>query len=617
MVKNRFTSDRHGLLTTVLTLIALLASLVAPARAQTVPDVLNLAPDDSAIMVLIPSIGQTSKKISDFVAAMGLKDLAEDMADPLAKIKGELGIQGGIDEKGSVLVVLGNVKKAIQEESEPDLAILLPITDYKAFTANFEAKEDGGVTSLTSKNSNEEVFARNLGKHAVISNVKAVVADFKPGNGAAKLGASAGKLGSRYLGGSDVAIYVDVKALSPVLRPKLKEMYNEARSQIDNFAGGEGPEAQMAALGGGFLRMYFDSIDALMRDTDSAILGLDVDSKGVGMTMTAQFAKGTYVEKMFGSAKGNAAGTLSKLPSEPYLMSFAMDFAGIDIKGLMNEVTSRLPKEGGFLGEAMKQSVTAMSKAEAMASTYYVPQAAAGIFGGMSGVTVFQTADAAGYIKANKEMMIGMGKMKFDLGADPDGKPMSISYTTKYQDKVVEIDGVTVDQYMVKTNFPPAMLQQMGPMGGLFMNFTTTSGYIGTVGKNVIMTTQPDAELMKKAIAATKAGKGMGDEPVLSQVRKQGLPPNPAMEGYLSVGGLVQALGPIIAMVGGPAIEVPNNLPPVAMGTSFDSGGMAARVYAPMPLIQWIKDTAMNLQNQGAEPGQPRPKGNRPPPAPF
>ncbi len=616
MVKNRLTSNRHGLLTTALTLIALLASFVSPARAQTVPDVLNLAPDDSAIMVLIPSIGATSKKISDFVAAMGLKDMAEDMADPLAKIKSELGIKGGIDEKGSVLVVLGNVKKAIAEQSEPDLAILLPITDYKAFTANFDAKEDGGVTSLTSKNSNEEVFARNLGKHAVVSNVKAVVADFKPGNGAAKLGAAAGKLGTRYLAANDVSIYVDVKALSPVLRPKLKEMYNDARSQVENLAGGEGPEAQMAALGGAMLKMYFDSADALMRDTDSAVLGMDIDSKGVGMTMAAQFAPGSFTGNMFAGAKGNAAATLAKLPSDPYLMSMAADFSGIDIKGLMNEITTRMPKEGGFLGEAMKQSITAFSKAEAMATSYYVPQAAAGIFGGMSGVTVFQTADPVGYTKANKEMMVGMGKMKFDLGADPDGKPMSISYTTKYQDKVVEIDGVTVDQYLIKTNFPPAVLQQMGPMGGLFMNFTTTSGYIGTVGKNVIMTTQPDADLMKKAIAATKAGKGMGEDPILSQVRKQGLPPNPAMEGYLSVGGLVQALGPIIAMVGGPAIEVPNNLPPVAMGASFDSGGMATRLYAPMPLIQWIKDTAMNLQNQG-EPGQPRPKGNRPPPAPF
>jgi len=39
-----------------------------------------------------------------------------------------------------------------------------------------------------------------------------------------------------------------------------------------------------------------------------------------------------------------------------------------------------------------------------------------------------------------------------------------------------------------------------------------------------------------------------------------------------------------------------NNLPPAAMGASFDKGGMAGRMYVPLPLIQWIHDTVRSME---------------------
>lgn len=587
------------------------AMQAAPAVAQTpLPDVLNLAPKGAEVVVVVPNIASLRKKFDSFSEALGLKNMP-GYVNPIDEMKRELKIGDGFNENGSALIVLTGLKNSIENGEEPDIVVAVPVTNIDKFLSQYKPTKDGDIYSFDSPNG--KGFARSVGKHCVMSPVKASVVDFKPGNGADTIGKAAGTLGRRYLTSSDVAIYVNVETLAPILRQKLDEAYKDMGDLFDAFGQGDDAQAQVMKSAKAMVAMMFEGLDSMLRDTNAAVIGSDMDSKGIGMTFTAQFRENSQLAKIFPGG-GNAANLLAKLPGDPYMFAGAMDFRGINLAKVADSVAKQMPKDGGWISDMIKQSLPLLSKAKGMAQVYQVPQNPAGILGGFGGLSIIETDNADEYLKVNQKYVQSMNNLKMELGPDPDGKPMVLTFASKYDAGVFQIDGVSVDQYQIKMNMPPELLRQMGPMAGVMMGMgmTNQTGYVAKKGKFVLMTTLADTNLVKSGLKALGEGKGLGTDGPTAMTRKAGLPAKSAGEFYISVGGIIKTIQPFLAMMApnGPQIQVPENLPPIALGMSAEDSGMAVRFYAPMPLIQWVKDFAMQMQAGGGQNGGA-------PPAPF
>ncbi len=600
-----------------------LCSMVTPARAQALPDVLSQAAPNAEIIVVVPNMAATSKKISQFMEAIGFKDVPE-MADPLGSLKQELGLDKGFNEKGAMLISVSGVLKAAQFGEEPELALLIPVTDYKAFIGNFEGAEENGIATLTMPQGMPG-YSRKLGDYCLMGPNKDVIANYKAAGSKDVIGKAVGLVGGRHLATNDLSIIINMKAMGSQLRPLLKEAHDEAKGQMAEFADEDGPMAQAMAMSKGMLATMFDSLDAILRDGDSIVFGSDLSTKGVGFTATAQFREGTALAKMFPGGKGGAADLMAMLPNNPYLMAYAMDMQGIDFQTMVNEFAKRFPKDNWF-ADIVKNSASLMPQTKRVASVYYAPANAASLMTGMSTVTVIDTTNGANFTKATKGYYDQMSKIKMNLG-EIEGMNLNFGFTTTYKENALSPEaaanvGAKVDEYVVKLDLPKDLMAQMGDGAGMIGMMLRTAGYVATVDNTVMMTTTVDTNLLKVGVEAIKKKNGLATTAHVKQVREAGLPANANFEAYVNVGSITQLFNQFSALAQMfqipempeiPQIEVPNNLPPIAMGGQVEAGGMSARFYVPMPVINWVKDTAMKFQGgDGDAPVRPGAQ-----PAPF
>jgi hypothetical protein len=596
-----------------------LSAMTAPARAE-VPDVLDLASAEAEVIIVAPNLASASKKISQFVQALGFKDIPE-MADPLGSLKKQLGVTKGLNESGSLLVAMTGIVAAAHGGGEPDVALLIPVSSYKDFVGNFEGKDEDGVTVLSMPHG-EPGFARSVGNYAVMGPKKETIARFKAGNGKAALSKAAGVIGSKALTSNDLSVYINMNVLGKQLRPLLKQARDEAANEFGAVEAAA--PAGIVDIIKGVMNVSFDSLDAVLRDGDSIIFGADLTTKGVGFTATVQFREGSALAAMFPGGKGNAAGMTAMLPNNPYLMATAMDLKGIDLKSLADEFANRMPKNG-WVADMIKTSTALIPNTKRTAVVYLAPANAASLVTGMSTVTVVDTTDGKAFGKATKSYFDSLSKIRVDLG-EVEGLKMNFGFQTTFKENALSPEasanvGAKVDEYSLKLDIPKELTDQVGDAGNMVGLLTKTAGYVATVDKTVLTTTTIDVNLLKVGVEAVKKGNGIGSTALVKQVRESGLPADANFEAFVSVGSIVGVFNQFSALAQMfdvpnlpeiPQLEVPNNLPPLAMGGQVDSGGISARFYIPMPVINWVKDTAMKMQGGEAAPRDPNAK-----PAPF
>jgi len=622
-------SPRHpksplaALSATVLAFVLAVASLAGPARAQAVPDVLNMAAADAEVILVVPNLAGASKKISQFMEALGMKDIPE-MADPLGALKKKLGITKGLNENGAMLVSIGGIVSAMQTGNEPQIAMLIPVSDYKAFIGNFDSKDEDGISAFALPNG-EPGYGKSIGGYALIGPNKDIISKYKAGNAKDAIAKAAGTIGARHLASNDISIVLNLKALGAQVRPMLKDLRAQADEGIEQ--GAEFAPKQMMEMGKGVITSMFDSLDALLRDGELVIFGGDMSTKGVGFTTTAQFREGSELAKFFPGGKGTAAGVTAMLPNNPYLIAMGLDVRGIDFKGMVDEFAKRMPKDN-WMADMLKSATAMMPHAKRIGQAYYAPANAANLMMGLGGVSVVDTVDPAAYLKATRGYFDSMNKMKMEFG-EFNGTNMNFTFTTTYKenalspDALANLGGAKVDEYVIKFNLPKELMDQMGDAGNMVSMMLRQAGYVATLDKTVMMTTTVDTNLVKVGVEAMKQGNGLGAANLVKQVREAGLPADSNYEIFINVGAFAGLFNQVTAMAQMfevpdfpqiPQLEVPNNLPPVALGGQVEKGGMSARFYVPMPVISWVKDVAMKIQGgEGAAP--PRQPGAKP--APF
>ncbi len=602
--------------------VCVIALSAAAGRAQTALEALRLAPGSADLVVLIPSLNRVNQKLAMVNTEMGFNfPGGEDM---VGQLRQSFGLEEGIDLDKPLLVVVTGLAQAIENDTEPLAMAVVPTTDYAAFAQSLGGNPQENVSQVELPNG-ELGFVRKSGSYAVVSMDRPSVEGYEAAGAGGALAGGLGKLGGQYASLGDAMVLVNLRALAGTIQSKLaegrKQMDAEFANADPDAMGGMDPASIKAMVGA-----YIDAVEKVVRDAATATLSVDVTEKGAGLSATVQFQDDSEMAKVCSTPKGGPS-MLNMLPNQPYLIASSFDLEGSGVMKFFMDLLSAIPDGDQPLFKMLKQNIAMMDSVQGMAQTMLAPQQLNLMGGGMfTAVTVVKTADGAGYLKKYAQSLRDMNGLQIPLGPLPNGQPGTMTFSSQYTENAMTVDGVRVDQYGLSYQFPPEMMEMMGPMAPLVMalGMGGQQGYIASTNNHVVMTTSLDAQVVNGALAAVKAGNGLGSRGEFAQIREH-LPSAPHGEMYLSVSGVMDTVNKFMQMFGQPALAAPADLPPVAFWVSIEEGGLAKRLYVPMPVAQFIKDLAemapamMGGQGGGGQ-AQPQPQRqdpSGPPPAPF
>src|SRR5438477_11473453 len=110
---------------------------------------LDQIPNDALVVMKVKNLGVTSGKLGKFFTDLGIANMVPGMNDPLAFMQKQLKLSQGLNKDGDFGFVYRD-SDALGEQPDKSLMLLIPVSDYKAFLANFgEAKTDGEVSEVT------------------------------------------------------------------------------------------------------------------------------------------------------------------------------------------------------------------------------------------------------------------------------------------------------------------------------------------------------------------------------------------------------------------------------------------------------------------------------------
>lgn len=615
----------------VMIVLSLAAARRAHADAAEFKAALDLIPADAQAAVIIPNITTFHKQITLLTQALGLGDVSaieqtlggmasdpqarEGLADMVA-LRKLLTEDKAIRTDGPAVLVLGDLAGMIGSAApgalprEPEIMFVLPVNDYAGLVKALKGDPAAKVALIQlGQGEDSQFYARKVGDVAVIAGSERIALAYEPG-----------KVGDRWLKqmGAKVradvepaiaSFVLDIAAAGPTLRPLLKQAQDSMTQGIAGIP--DADQRAQAEQGMANAKMMMALVDATLRDADVYAHALRIDDLGLAMTHSIQFRAGTPGAKLAAASVG-VGNLLNALPNRPYFLIQAMNLADSPLKAILIDFAKQAGgafNPMGFSGAELLQQVN--RGASVMYATPMDQQAQ-----GKPPIltaTVTDVQDSAAYVKLFAKTLAEANK----AGAMP--KPGQVQMQATYTPNAVTIDGIKVDGYTLDMQLPPEVMNS--PVGGIMQMLGASSqdGYIAALPNRVIALSVKDEDLLKEVIASVKANNGLGSDKVLQQVGvAAGLDKSPGLT-YLSITPLAQQAAMMAPMFGKPAINVPANLPPIAVGVTLADGAAAVRVYAPLDTLRVLGPTVSTFMGMfqgmgGEQPQQGRRGPGGPPP---
>jgi hypothetical protein len=573
--------------------VALLVMLAArPAAAQ----VLDSVPDNALVVLKFKNLQATSTKLAKFATDLGLANVVPQLSDPLKSLEDKMKISQGLNTAGDMFVAFLNPGPGPDATPDKAMIILFPVSDYKAFLANFpDAQTDGDVTQVKMADSPQPGFVANWGSYAAISPNKDMVSQ-KPATGL-KLTAA----GDKELNSKDIAVYANFTAIRGILQPKLAENRDQILSQADEAIKKNPNSEKLAPIVHAFVNQLLNVADGFLRDCDAATYGITIGDEGLSTTAMLDFTPGSYSGGLIASVKNTTDPLLGGLPSGKYLVfgGWAVDPAMASkvvadfTDPIVKEVTATGPDMQAITdyATAMKATVAAQ-KGGAMG--LIAPTGALGQEALLQAVVVY-IGDAAALSTNYEKAMTLMPDVMKSLGLPADSYQVTVTPNAK------TVDGVSFNSMTTVMKADPAspIAQQQQQMMTLMYGPAGMTQLTAVVGDKFLLSSGlPDAAL-STAIASAKSG----DAPLaaLDGVKKVAgnLPTNRAGEVYIPLDQIVTT-GLTYAKQFGFAmpVQLPPDLPPIGETISTDASTIKLDAYVPSALVQSLVAAGMQAAMQ-------------------
>ncbi|MBX3402900.1 MAG: hypothetical protein KF699_05740 [Phycisphaeraceae bacterium] len=537
--------------------------------SQAIPPALEKAPSDAVMIIAVPNPDKMQKNLQSLTTATELPLPMLGISDALAM----LGIHGGVATDKSLAIAVMSIPDENDDEAEPKILAIVPVTSYADFLDNFGAKPGaaGGIDEFEVEF--EPAFARDIGGgYAAMSNDRALVADYKPGDG--RLKAEMGAVGERLADTSDVVIVMNVAAAMPAMRAAAARAGEGLGDQlgmmgVDAGAAAENPMAQWVS------EQFMDSAKVMVG-------GLKAGGLGLSLEMSASFKEGSLMADMF-ATRGNANALMGKLPNAPFLLAGALDTAAPGVKKFFKTIADK-SKE---MGAAEQPGLFTNAMTESDGQSFAIGMSPTMLMGGGLLTNTVQYTKAA-----NPDAAIA--SIKADLGA-LNGKTIEgMTYEFTYKDGGAKVGDKNVDSWQLKMQSDgsdPMAMQAMamifGPSGG-------PGGYLSKVDGGLVRTYARNSKLMGDAMgAASGKGPSLASDAALAQVASQ-MPQGRVAEAYIGIKNILDMVLPMAAMFGVQMDldELPETLPPIGLAIAGEGGSAHLSVFLPSPVLKVVATMA-------------------------
>ncbi len=562
--------------------------LTAGLSRADLPPSMDRAPADAVGVVAIRNMAAFHKRLAQYMEMFGVA--VEE--SPLAHMEAVLDTPG-LSKEGSFAVVM--LPGAESEESHEKFTVMLaPVSDVKAFAAGLHAEGQGVMKVHLDEN---EAYMKDAGSgYVVLGADEEVISHLTLGEGsAAKIKQAMGATAARVSDSADVVVYLTMPVVKPAMAAG-QASWQERAKEMGQMAGPQGEQiAQMAHAGDAFMA----DMDA---DGQAVVIALGSDDSGITLDLVTQFKEGSPSASRF-EVDGTAGSVSAALPESNFLFAGAMDTSSPVIKSWLKQAREKAQQAGVNAGPdagAIQQIMASMDNIDGFAMVMGVPPG--GLMGGMlNASSVFvKTKDPKGFVSA---MKAGIEKI--------DGQEVGKSkIKASYKPEASDAGGAKVDSWQVivpvDSADPNAMMASQMQMA-LYGMAPGPSGLVGSTESGVVMTMGMNTAMMTTAMQSAASGKGLVSAESFAGVRPK-LPERRLFEVYIGAKGIIDMVGPFIAMqTGGAPIKSPDKLGPIALTGTMTGGAMGMRLVVPQDVLQTIADISAQMKEMGEEPEQPDP----------
>jgi hypothetical protein len=518
-----------------------LAVLTVPAAVQSAP-----APVERSGLDQVPA---TAPIVVHVRGAQGTRDrlvamMEKALPDVLAKFQPQMddalknGVQGrklrGLAKDGPIFLVFTELPKP--NENPPKMAIILAVTDYKAFRDGLlteeeqkNVKENNGVESATIDR--ETVYFVDRKGYAVVTPNEEVATAFTK-----KQAGLNGKLSKEQAGklmNSDVGVYIAVDALNKEYAEQIKQARQGIEQAID-FGAAQAPDkAQKNAIemAKGAIGPIFQAIE----DSQGVLLTAEFRPGGLAFHIQSEVREGSPTGQLLQDTRPVTFQELARMPEgRAYYMG--MKTSSALLKGLGNFVAaaSKDNKEGKAMSEAMDE--LAKAKPEVRLDAFSFPPA---------GLQVHHYQDPAKAVAAELKLFKSMEAGGTVSTGTLKEKPVIKESAQKHGDFQLHSVQFVWDFDKMAEPFAQkgeeAKKQFIEGMKGLMGEKMTI--WFGTDGKSVVQVSAPDWETAQKLLDQyVKGNNTAGNVAAFTEVRKE----MPAEASFLALVDAVQSLGAVV-----------------------------------------------------------------------
>jgi len=570
----------------VLAMLAIIAA-ATPAAAQ----VMKQVPKDAAVVVKVNNLQQTAEKLKDMSQKLGLGDVNPVIADPLGFLKEQAKIKAGLKEDGEAALVIFRPAGF----GPPGMIGLIPVSDYKAFIANWGEPAKEGDLDVVSTPLQMPLYAMRWGDYAAVTPSKELLGKER--------GLDIAPAVSRVLAERDLSVFINLKELRPLVLPQLAKI----RDMIANMQPPQG-NANQVAFQQAMIRQVFAIYEKFFRETDSAIFAANLAKGGLVGTMMAEFAPDSGLAKMLQGDKNTDADLLRGLPDGKYMVLGGWSQGGRGLSAFIEEfyapALKALPMpeaDAQKLSQALEAMKTQLGTMTGGAFGMLLPTAdQVKESGAIHGLGVIW-GDAKTMLEAQRKaneaqeiiQKVSSGGLEVKVSVKPDAR---------------SIDGVSLDQTSIEFG-PPGdqpMAQQQAKLIRMLMGgkMISESGVVSD--KAMISAVNVSDQQVQGLIAAVRQGLSPGSNLEAIKAASTDLPKQRVAEVYIYGGQIAQLVAAVSEQN---APEALANMPPIGITVGVDGNAVRIDAQVPTEMIKSLVDLGKSMGGRMApRPGR-RPRG--------
>jgi len=551
--------------------------IVFPAAMAAAEDVLKLVPDNALGAVVVNRVGETNEKLR----ALALR-LKVPPFDFLSTAKLTLGLQEGLDEKGSV--ALAAVPGT--PNGGPVLVSFVPTSDYAALLKQLKAETGADGIAKVSVGEKEFVTAQKDG-YAVVAE-EANKATLQAVLAAAKSIAAAAPGLDAWRGEND-AYAVATPGGIKFAQQQIQAGLEVAKAQLAN----QGEQGKTAVAG---LGMYDSLIKAMDKELHHFAVGLRMaDDGAVHVVSRTLPVEGGALAKVASQAKPAKVSPLAGLPQSPFFVAGGGVFTAASMSswmemsfGMMRSYPGGDKLSDADIKKLSEISLKSMRGLRSMALLMGVGQGDEPLYGRM--LLAMRTKDAKAYLESYEDSLAEMAKVLKDAN----------SSLFEFESERIEIEGLPV--LKLAMNMEPFLGQQAQVpeakkmMDLMFGGSGKMNIYMAAADEHTVIGAYVTPQQLPPAVKAIREGKPqLMDEAGVAKTAAM-LPQGAQWLGFLSPRGAAAFVSRMVKTVTPPGAQVPGipefpETSPIGFGVQLSPAGLDTHLAVPADVLEKASET--------------------------